>query len=30
MNLSRYRVNGCDKSYGDTLRIMLYRLTANP
>jgi hypothetical protein len=29
MNLSRYRVSGCDKSYGDTLRIMQFRLTAN-
>ena len=30
MNPSHDRVSGCDKSYADTLRITLFRLTANP
>jgi len=30
MNLSHYRVSGCDKSYGDTSRITQFRLTAEP
>ena len=30
MNQSHNRVSGCDKSYADTLRITLFRLTANP